>query len=112
MKMQMEICKNAKCVLDFGRDELLSQSRCDLVRPPADTAQIREPRKNHHRCERKNDEDANDDEHEWMCDWQSLGWLCRCDIICAIGKFQITKDWGDRESDEEEDDTSMDIDDG
>ena len=109
--MQMEICKNAKCVLDFGRDELLSQSRCDLVRPPADTAQIRAPR-----CERKNDddldEDAGDDEHEWMCDWQSLGWLCRCDIICAIGKFQITKDWGDRESDEEEDDTSMDIDDG
>ena len=53
--------------------------------------QIRAPR-----CERKNDddldEDAGDDEHEWMCDWQSLGWLCRCDIICAIGKFQIIKD--------------------
>ena len=43
-KTQNTICvnlENAKCVLDFGRDELLSQPRCDLVRPPADTAQIR-----------------------------------------------------------------------
>ena len=59
MKMQMEICKNAKCVLDFGRDELLSQSRCDLVRPPADTVQIRAPR-----CERKNDADLDEDAGE------------------------------------------------
>ena len=40
-KWQIQFAKNGKCVLDFGREELLSQSRCDLVRPPADTAQIR-----------------------------------------------------------------------
>ena len=41
-KYNLREIQNAKCVLDFGREEVLSQSRCDLVRPPpADTAQIR-----------------------------------------------------------------------